>query len=61
MGLVKLNQRLNDPAFSPWFEGLFPRDSLGNMRFSINFFTSIGGCWRQLWSQCWVLVGRWGG
>ncbi|EFJ52814.1 hypothetical protein VOLCADRAFT_78840 [Volvox carteri f. nagariensis] len=42
MGLVKLNQRLNDPAFSPWFEGLFPRDSLQHMRFSINFFTSIG-------------------
>ncbi|GFR42187.1 hypothetical protein Agub_g3072 [Astrephomene gubernaculifera] len=42
MGLVKLNQRLNDPAFSPWFEGIFPRDSLQHMRFSINFFTSIG-------------------
>ncbi|GIL77926.1 hypothetical protein Vretimale_6540 [Volvox reticuliferus] len=42
MGLVKLNQRLNDPAFSPWFEGLFPRDSLQHMRFSINFFVQIG-------------------
>ncbi|KXZ52169.1 hypothetical protein GPECTOR_10g798 [Gonium pectorale] len=42
MGLVKLNQRLNDPAFSPWFVGIFPRDSLQHMRFSINFFTSIG-------------------
>jgi hypothetical protein len=42
LGLVKLNQRLNDPAFSPWFGGIFPRDSLQHMRFSINFFTSIG-------------------
>lgn len=30
-----------------WFDGVFPKDSPRNMRFSINFFTSIGlggGC-----------------
>ncbi len=42
MGLAKLNGRLTDPLCAPWFEGLFPRDSPRNMRFSINFFTSIG-------------------
>ena len=42
MGLSKLNARLQDPLCAPWFGGLFPRDSPRNMRFSINFFTSIG-------------------
>jgi len=42
LGLVKLNERLNDPEHSEWFEGLFPKDTPRNMRFSINFFTSIG-------------------
>lgn len=42
MGLRALNARLEDPACAPWFEGLFPQDSPRNMRFSINFFTSIG-------------------
>ena len=42
MGLAKLNARLQDPLCAAWFEGLFPRDSPRNMRFSINFFTSIG-------------------
>ncbi len=42
MGLAKLNGRLQDPLCAAWFEGLFPRDSPRNMRFSINFFTSIG-------------------
>lgn len=42
MGLKDLNDRLQDPTCTEWFEGLFPRDSARNMRFSINFFTSIG-------------------
>ena len=42
MGLRALSARLDDPTCSHWFEGLFPKDSPRNMRFSINFFTSIG-------------------
>lgn len=42
MGLIKLNQRLQDPQLAEWFAGIFPRDTPKNMRFSINFFTSIG-------------------
>lgn len=42
MGLVKLNQRLQDPELAQWFANIFPRDNPKNMRFSINFFTSIG-------------------
>jgi pre-mRNA-splicing factor CWC22 len=42
MGLRSLNARLEDPACEQWFEGIFPQDTPRNMRFSINFFTSIG-------------------
>ena len=42
MGLIKLNQRLQDPELTQWFANIFPRDNPKNMRFSINFFTSIG-------------------
>ena len=42
MGLQSLNQRLQDPECAPWFGGVFPKDTPRNMRFSINFFTSIG-------------------
>ena len=42
MGLIKLNQRLQDPELASWFANIFPRDNPKNMRFSINFFTSIG-------------------
>lgn len=42
MGLKELNTRLQDPTCTEWFEGLFPKDSAKNMRFAINFFTSIG-------------------
>jgi pre-mRNA-splicing factor CWC22 len=42
MGLRSLNARLQDPDCAPWFGNLFPRDTPRNMRFSINFFTSIG-------------------
>ena len=42
MGLQSLNERLQDPDCAMWFHGIFPRDTPRNMRFSINFFTSIG-------------------
>ncbi|KAK2722072.1 pre-mRNA-splicing factor CWC22 homolog [Artemia franciscana] len=42
LGLQKLNSRLKDPTMQMHFEGIFPRDSPKNTRFSINFFTSIG-------------------
>ena len=42
MGLRALNARLTDPDCAAWFGNLFPRDTPRNMRFSINFFTSIG-------------------
>ena len=42
MGVVKLNERLQDPTLKESFSGIFPTDSPKNMRFSINFFTAIG-------------------
>lgn len=42
MGLAKLKARLDDPSMQESFLGIFPRDHPKNMRFSINFFTSIG-------------------
>ena len=42
MGLKVLNERLQDPMAQPWVQGVFPRDTPRNMRFAINFFTSIG-------------------
>jgi len=42
MGLRKLRDRMFDSFMDEPFSGLFPKDSLKNTRFSINFFTSIG-------------------
>ena len=47
LGLQNLVARLNDKAaeesgLKPYIEGIFPRDSIQNARFSINYFTSIG-------------------
>jgi pre-mRNA-splicing factor CWC22 len=42
MGLMELNNRLQDPLCAPWLSGIFPTDTQRNTRFSINFFTSIG-------------------
>jgi hypothetical protein len=39
---VKLNARLQEPSLQEYFSGIFPQDTMQNMRFSINFFTSIG-------------------
>ena len=42
LGLEKLSSRLSDEDAKPHLTGLFPRDNPRNMRFAINFFTSIG-------------------
>ena len=42
LGLRKLNDRLQDPDMADSVQGVFPADSPRNMRFAINFFTSIG-------------------
>jgi len=42
LGSEKLNTRLQDDYLSEHFKGLFPTDTPKNLRFSINFFTSIG-------------------
>ena len=42
MGLIKLNEKLSHSESREWFEGIFPKDTPRAMRFSINFFTSIG-------------------
>lgn len=39
---MKLNERLQEPSLQEYFSGIFPQDTMQNMRFSINFFTSIG-------------------
>lgn len=44
LGLTALNKRLRDPEMvsGGHFDGIFPKDIARNVRFSINFFTSIG-------------------
>ncbi len=42
MGLKKLTERLNDEEMTDYFAGLFPKDHPKNVKFCINFFTSIG-------------------
>jgi pre-mRNA-splicing factor CWC22 len=37
-----MNERIHNPAFTHWFADIFPQDTTTNVRFSINFFTSIG-------------------
>ncbi|KAK0748660.1 hypothetical protein B0T21DRAFT_277344 [Apiosordaria backusii] len=41
MGTVKLKTRLSEDILQPSLEGLFPHDEPRNIRFSINYFTSI--------------------
>ncbi|KAL6403991.1 Pre-mRNA-splicing factor cwc22 [Ilyonectria robusta] len=41
-GMAKLRTRLSDETLRASLEGLFPKDSARNIRFSINYFTSIG-------------------
>jgi pre-mRNA-splicing factor CWC22 len=42
LGMPKLSARMKDETLQPSFEGLFPHDNPKNIRFSINYFTSIG-------------------
>jgi pre-mRNA-splicing factor CWC22 len=42
VGLAKVAERMKDPMLQPSLEGMFPRDEPKNVRFSINYFTSIG-------------------
>ena len=42
MGLINLNERLNQPNLAPYFEGLFSRLNPKHSRFSVNFFSTIG-------------------
>ncbi|KAI0528080.1 hypothetical protein F5B22DRAFT_18524 [Xylaria bambusicola] len=42
LGMPKVQTRMRDETMQPSFEGLFPRDNARNIRFSINYFTSIG-------------------
>ncbi|KAF5968872.1 CWC22-like protein [Fusarium coicis] len=41
-GMPKLRARMTDENLRPNLEGLFPKDNPRNIRFSINYFTSIG-------------------
>ncbi|KAF4984458.1 hypothetical protein FZEAL_359 [Fusarium zealandicum] len=41
-GMAKLRTRMTDETLRPSLEGLFPKDNPRNIRFSINYFTSIG-------------------
>jgi pre-mRNA-splicing factor CWC22 len=41
-GMPKLRARMTDETLRPNLEGLFPKDNPRNIRFSINYFTSIG-------------------
>ena len=42
MGIEQLAKKLSDETLQAHFDGIFPKDSVENARFSINFFTSIG-------------------
>lgn len=42
LGLPSLKERVEDPGGTGWFAGLFPMSSPADLRFGINFFTSIG-------------------
>ncbi|KAH6661919.1 pre-mRNA-splicing factor cwc22 [Plectosphaerella plurivora] len=42
LGMPKLQARMKDEMLQPSLGGLFPRDNARNIRFSINYFTSIG-------------------
>ncbi|OTB08334.1 hypothetical protein M426DRAFT_316960 [Hypoxylon sp. CI-4A] len=42
LGMPKLQARMRDETLQESFTGLFPRDNARNVRFSINYFTSIG-------------------
>ena len=41
MGTAKLRARMSEEVLQPSFQGIFPHDNPRNIRFSINYFTSI--------------------
>ena len=42
LGLKRLNEKMQEDSMQAYFTGVMPRAPLKNVRFSINFFTSIG-------------------
>merc|ERR1712093_689154 len=42
LGLKKIHDRICGTDYAHCFANIFPRDTTSNIRFSINFFTSIG-------------------
>ena len=42
LGMAKLQARLKDDLLRSSYDGIFPKDNPRNIRFSINYFTSIG-------------------
>ncbi len=42
LGIGSLMERIQDEKYANALSGVFPSDSMANMRFSINFFTAIG-------------------
>jgi len=42
LGLKTLAERFNDEEMEKYFGGLFPKDHPKNIKFVINFFTTIG-------------------
>lgn len=42
LGLKKLKEKMEDPQLRDLFLGMFPRENAKNIRFAINYFTSIG-------------------
>lgn len=42
LGIKQLQLRMDEPELQLTLEGIFRTDSVQNVRFSINFFTSIG-------------------
>jgi pre-mRNA-splicing factor CWC22 len=61
IGVKKIKERIYNPKLEHCFINIFPKDSITNVRFSINFFTSIGlgeltdGQRKYLanWEHCW--------
>lgn len=42
MGMELFKARLKEESLQPHLTGIFPKDSIENARFAINFFTSFG-------------------
>ncbi|KAH8583587.1 uncharacterized protein ELE39_000355 [Cryptosporidium sp. chipmunk genotype I] len=42
MGIQNLDIKLHSPEVLPFIEGIFPKENISKIRFSINFFTAIG-------------------